>query len=126
MLAPPQGFMDPRMIETVVTTNDATVTTLATISILDNSNVILFAFVTAFRTNGADQAGYNRNAVIFRRAAGIATIQGAVQTALTRESDATWDCTIDVDGGNNARIRVTGAVGHDINWRSRYQVIGVV
>lgn len=105
-------------IETnTVTTNDATVTTLATIAIPDDTVVFIAVEVIGRRTNAADRAGYLRNAVVFREAAGGATLQGAVDTALTRESDANWDATIDVNG-NNARIRVTGRVGHDVNWKS--------
>lgn len=104
-------------------TTDATVTTWATIPIPDDETVLIEARIVAFRTNGADQAAYHKAAVVFRRGAGVATLQGAVQDVMPDvESDATWDATIDVDGGNNARIRVTGAVGKNIRWRTYHTV----
>ena len=84
--------------------------------------MLLTAYVVARRTDAAGRAGYIRQAVIYREAAGVATILSTVDTPLTRESDNQWDCTIDVDGGNNARIRVTGRLGRTINWKSQHFV----
>jgi hypothetical protein len=47
-----------------------------------------------------------------------------VDSSLTRESDATYDCTIAVSG-NNVLVRVTGIAAHNVNWRCRYTVVGV-
>lgn len=110
------------VIPTKVSTTDATTTTLATIPILDDSSVLVDVWIEAFRTNGADQAAYRRRAVVFRRAAGVATLEGTVDSPLTRESSGPWNVTIDVDGGNNARVRVTGQAGNDINWTCQFTV----
>lgn len=108
------------------TTTDATVTTIATIPIPDDTSVIIEAKVVAFRTNGADQAAYKKAALVFRRSAGNATLQGAVQDVMgDLESDAAWDATIDVDGGNNARIRITGAGSKTLSWRCEHTVKAV-
>ena len=109
----------PDGIIKTVSTTDATVTSLAVIPVPDNTVLLLRATIIARRTNAADRAGYVRRAVVFREAAGAATLQGAVDTPLTRESHGPWDATIDVNG-NNVRIRVTGAVGHNVNWKTMY------
>ena len=102
-----------------VTTTDATVTTIATIAIPDNTVVLIKVDVTGRRTDAADRAGYMRNAVVFREAAGAATIQGTIDSPLTRESSAPWDATISVSG-NNAIITVKGAAANTINWKSTH------
>ena len=107
-----------------VATTDATVTTIATIPIPDDSSVLVDVWVEVFRTNSADQGVFRRRAGVFRRAAGAAALEGSVDTPLTRKSvsSPTWEVTIDVDGGNNARVRVTGAVGHNLNWTCQFTV----
>ncbi len=103
------------------TTTDVTVTPLATIAIPDNTVVFIEVEVLARRTNGVGRATYVRRAVVFREAAGIATLEGAVDSPFTRESDAPWDATIVVDGGNNVLIQVNGQGGHTINWEAFYR-----
>lgn len=108
-------------VENSIATTDATVTTVSTIAIPDDTSVKIEVSVVAFQTNGAGQAVYGKVALVFRRSAGVATLQGAVQNLHPDvESDAAWVATIDVDGGNNARVRVTGAAGKDINWKARH------
>ena len=114
-----QGNQGPTFNVGTVTTTDATVTTAATIPIPDNTVVLITAWISARRTDVAARAGYERQALVYREAAGAATLQGTVDTPLTRESVGGWDCTITVSG-NNALIRVTGAGGSNINWRVQY------
>ena len=45
---------------------------------------------------------------------GTVTIN-AVDTELTQEDQAGWDCTLDVSG-SNIRVRVTGAANNTIDW----------
>ena len=108
-------------VENNVSTTDATVTTLVTIPIPDDTVVWIEADVIARRTNAADRAKYKRGALIYREAAGVAVIEGSIWTPLTIESDASWECTITVSG-NNALVRITGAGGHDINWESQHAI----
>lgn len=110
------------VIPAKVSTTDATTTTLATIPIPDDSSALIDVWVEAFRTDGADQGAYRRRAIVFRRAAGVATFQGTVDSPFTRESSVPWNVTIDVDGGNNARVRVTGQAGKSINWTCQFTV----
>lgn len=103
-----------------VTTTDATVTTLHTIAITDETAVLVTVTVLARRTGGVagaagDSATYVRRAKVKRTGGGIAVI-GTVDAPWTDEDQAGWDCTIDVDGGNNARVRVTGAVDNNVTW----------
>jgi hypothetical protein len=77
----------------------------------------------ASKEAGGERAGYLVNALVYRTGAGVATIQGPTQNALTRESNGTMNCDIDVDGGNNARIRVTGIAATTIDWRSRHTTV---
>ena len=107
-------------VEDKVSTTDATETTLATVPVEADSVIILTAFVKGRRTNGADRGGFIRRAVVFRSGAGAATLEGSVNSPFTRFSDSNWDVTIDVDGGNNARIRVTGVAAQNIDWTSKH------
>ncbi len=108
-----------RELENSVTTTDATLTTIATIAIPDDTVVLIEVEVVARRTDAAGRAVYIRRAVIFREAAGGATIQNTVDTTFTRESsgNAPWNATIAVSG-NNALIQVTGQAGKTVNWKA--------
>lgn len=104
-------------------TTDATVTTITTIPIPDDTVVWIEANIVNRRTNAADRAKFKRGALVYREAAGAATIEGSIWTPLTIKSviPSQWDVTISVSG-NNALIQVTGLAGHDINWESRHTV----
>jgi len=114
-------------VGTVVnTTNtvDATVTTIATIPITDDSSMLIRAFIVAFRTDGADQFFYERIAGVFRRAAGAATLQGTVSTPFSRESDGGYNATISVSG-NNAIITIKGKASETNNWKSSHTAVTI-
>lgn len=116
----PQGATGPDLFTCdTVTTTDNTVTTIATIPIPDDTVVFIHAEYVARRTDAADRAGYVREALVFREGGGGATLQGAVATAFTRESDAGWNATIAVTG-NDAILTVEGNAGQTINWRACY------
>jgi hypothetical protein len=108
-------------VQNTVSTTDATDTVIATIAIPDDSMTSIEIEVVGFRTNGTDQATYKYTGLVSRHSAGIAVLTGAVNF-MEIETDGDWDATIDIDGGNNARIRVTGAVGSDVNWKARHVV----
>jgi hypothetical protein len=79
------------------------------------------AYISARRTDAPDRAAYVRRALVYRQG-GSATIEGAVDTDLTRESDTAWDATITVSG-NDARVTVTGTGTEVINWKSKHLLV---
>lgn len=107
-----------------VTTTDATVTTITTIPIPDDTVVLIDVYIVGRRTNAAGRAVYVRRAVVFREAAGAAAIQGSVDSPLTRESSGGYNATIAVSG-NNAIVTVRGLAAHTINWKARHTVDSV-
>lgn len=107
-------------IQNRVTTTDATVTTLETISISASKTYLVESRVLARRTGGTagtadDGAVYIRRAMVTTKG-GTVTIN-AVQDGLTQEDQAGWDCTLDVNAAT-IRVRVTGAVDNNITWHS--------
>lgn len=122
--APAQGVNDPRIVDFRISTSDATPTPIVDREIPGGSAIGIQIFVTA-RENPAgtpNRAFYARLALVYRAPAGVAQMQGGVQAATTRESNANWDCTIDVSG-NNFRVMVTGDLGADINWHCRMEAV---
>ena len=111
------------VIETQATdqTTTATPKDVVTIALANNTVYMLQVWITARRTDAAARAAYIRNACVYREAAGIATIQGTVDTQFTRESPgaALWGATIGVSG-NNVTITVTGATSETVNWTVAY------
>jgi hypothetical protein len=105
--------------QATVTTVDATVTSAVSIPLANNTAYMLEAWIVGRRTDAAGRAVYIRNVAVFREAAGVATLQGAVDTALTRESTAGWNATISVTG-NDVSIDVKGLAGQTINWTVSY------
>ena len=101
-----------------ISTTDNTVTTIATIAIPDDTVVAFNTSALGVRTNGADQAIYVRQALVFRRGGGPAVLQGSVQNVWTNESDPSWEFTVIVSG-NDALVRVRGANGKDVDWIAR-------
>jgi hypothetical protein len=91
---------------------------MATIPISDLTTNLITVYVVGRQISGANRAGYVRQAVIYREGGG-ATLLSTVDTPLTRESNAAWNCTISVSG-NNALVVVTGAAGATIDWRVQY------
>jgi hypothetical protein len=102
------------------TTVDATVTTIYTLSLSDNTAYLVDAFCVARRTDAADRAAYRVTVAAYREAAGSATIQGAETDLHTAESDATWDASFAVSG-NDLLFQVTGAAAKTINWRCGFK-----
>lgn len=112
------GYMYRNGLQNVSTTN-ATVTTLKTVTIPSNTTVLLKATVVARRTGGSagaagDSASYEI-AGTFRENAGTVAQVGTTTVLITHESQAGWDCVFDISG-LTVRVRVTGAVNNNINW----------
>jgi hypothetical protein len=113
------------MFQAQVSTTDATVTTLDSVTIATDSAALIEAKIVGRRTGGTsgtaqDAAVYVRSAR-FRNQAGTLTIQN-LQSDYTSEDQNPWNATLDVNG-TSARIRVTGAANNNIDWTVTYSVI---
>lgn len=94
-------------------TTDATVTSLFTWTIADEAATLVTAEIVALLDSGAETGAWVRRARI-KRDGGTVTV-GTVEDSYTSEETPAWDVTID-NSGSTGRIRVTGEVGHDIQW----------
>jgi len=107
-----------------VATADATVTTVASYTMADETICYFRALITAARgTNVTKGAVYIREVAYRRTGGGIATIVGALSSVLTSETDATMDATIDTDGASTVRVRVTGLAATAFTWSCNLEVI---
>lgn len=106
-----------------VTTTDATPTTALTIPITDETVTrITVRIITRDQAGtSAQRAFYTVEALVYREAAGNATIQGAANQITVIESTAGMDGTITVSGAN-ALVTVTGIAATDLNWHVAAEV----
>jgi microcystin-dependent protein len=114
------GTISTSIYQNSVSTTDATQTTLHTIAVPASQCLFIRAFVVGRRTGGVagtaeDCAAYEVKA-LYKNVAGTATLVGSVFTHLTVESQAGWDCTFTVSGGN-VLVRVTGATDNNVSWQ---------
>ena len=116
---------DTQIKVATVSTTDATVTTIHTEALADESAYLIVANVVGKKDDSTDRATYIRRILVYRDGGGVATVQGAVDNELTVESNASWDCTITVDGGNNAIVTVTGVAATNITWNARIHILSV-
>jgi len=107
-------------LEGVAQTTDATPATLLNFTLAEGKAYLVEARIVG-KQGDTNRGAYIRRALVYRPTGGSATLQGSVQDALTVESEASWDCTIDVNG-NDARIRVTGAAV-TIDWMGKMNVV---
>lgn len=107
---------DANGTENNTTTTDATLTTIATLSVDLNTVVLLSVFITGRRTDTSGFAAFYMRALV-RRLAGGAILEGKVHTPFNRVSEKAYKATIEVSG-NDALIRVQGKAGHTIGWAS--------
>lgn len=114
--------LSPHTVRGTVQTTDATVTTLVSYTMADNTTAIFEARVTADQNAGATSSGFIRQSVYKRTGAGIATIVGAAVLTLTAEDNAATDCIIDTDGANTVRVRITGIAATTMDWMGRLTV----
>ena len=101
-----------------VETTAATPAQVVTATQPDDTAMIAEATIIGRDEAGTHRCAYKRRALVHRDGGGGATIEGAVQDALTIETDAGLDATIDVNA-NDVRITVTGLAGTDIDWAAR-------
>lgn len=110
-----------------VATTTAATTTLATIAVPADSELLLKAVITGRRSGGS--AGSDGDAAVYERTARFKNVGGVVtrhnlQTDYTSEDQGSWDGTLDFSG-TNARVRVAGALNNNIDWTVTYQVMTV-
>lgn len=112
------------VLQAAVSTSNATVTTLQSLSFPADCTALVEVFVTAERLSGTggatgDSAAYKRTLRV-KSIAGALTIKD-LQSDYTSEDQAGWNCTIDVSG-SNARVRVTGAANNTVKWHTTTKV----
>jgi hypothetical protein len=98
-----------------VQTTDANQTTIDFITLLDENTYHVDAWVVGVKSDGTDRASYHISGTVYRTGAGVATIQGAVTSQHTVESNAAWDATFTVNG-SDLRVSVTGVGANTIEW----------
>jgi len=106
-----------------VSTTDATVTTIATISTSTGNVILVESTLVGARTGGAagasgDSATYKRLSK-FVNDAGVLTDDGDTDVH-TNEDQAGWDITLAVSG-TDILIQVTGAINNNIDWAATYR-----
>lgn len=110
------------MKQAQVTTTNATVTSLATLAIPDNSAVLLEARIIGRRTGGL--AGTSGDAAVYVRTARFKNVGGVVtrldlQTDYTSEDQTSWNGTL-VVSGTSAVVQVKGALDNTVDWTVTY------
>lgn len=96
-------------------TTDATVATAYTEAPTDGEACAVRAVVTARKVGGSQASRYVLEALV-RRSGATTTLIGSVSRVVEIEDDAAWHADIDVDGGTDFRVRVTGAAATTIDW----------
>lgn len=95
-----------------VSTTDATVTDIYTWSIQDDAATVADVIVTASDDTASAVDGW-KGTIMYRRAAGTVTIDGA--SNVTQLGASAWAVTID-NSTSTGRVRVTGAAATNIRW----------
>ncbi len=106
-----------------VQTADDTVTTVVSFLMLDETLCAFDVVVTAaLQTNVTDGGRWKRSVVYRRTSAGVPTIVGTLESGTDQEVSAGLDVTIDDDGVDTVRVRVTGIAATDFNWTAELRV----
>lgn len=106
-----------------VRTTDGEMTTVASLTIPEDSVVFISARLVAIRTDETQGAAYTRFAT-FRNSSGTVTQVGSTTTVVNQEDDSTWDVQFLVSGTDVA-LQVRGNPGKIINWRGDIQSLRV-
>lgn len=106
-----------------VTTTDATVTTLMSITLNASKTTLIEARVVGRRTGGAAGTAEDGIGVIVRGAykmvggAATALTNGTPTTDFETDDQAAWTATLDTSGAT-VRVRVTGAANNNVTWHA--------
>lgn len=120
-MSSPASNDDPtvRFYQNRVVTDDATPTTLHTVTIPANTIVVLESRIVARRTGGtagtADDGAYYRRVGTYQNIGGVATIIDSIELNPTVESQASWNATY-TPSGADVLIQVTGALDNIVTW----------
>lgn len=107
----------------VLMTTDATVTTLDTFALEDETAYHIHSTIIGVESGSGNRAGYEIIGIFYRDGGG-ATQQGSTDARLTIESDANWACVFDTNS-NDVRIRVTGVAATNISWRASTRILSL-
>lgn len=107
-----------------VTTTDATITAVLTITPADNQVTHVKVRVVGRKSDGLKGAAYEL-AATFRRAGATTTQIGATSTPTTHEDDATWPGATAAASAANIVVSVQGITGETINWKARAMTVAV-
>lgn len=112
----------------VITTTDATVTTIWSDTLPPNAVADLWVAVVGLTADGTGAAAYRRRGVFQRVGSGaLAALGGTADIIGTdRETDPTWDVAFALDAAapDTIFLTVTGAVGATVTWRAN--ITGIV
>ena len=109
-------------VESSVTTTNATVTTIETVSVATSTTVVCIeVIIGAVRTDVTSEGAYYKISGAFLNNAGTVT-QIDTTVKVEFESDATWDADFSISG-TNVLVRVTGAAAKTINWDAKTSTI---
>ena len=112
----------------VITTTDATVTSIWSDTLPPNAVVDLWVVAVGLTADGTGAAAYRRRGVFQRvGSAAVVTVGGAADIIGTdRETDPTWDVAFALDAGapDTIFLTVKGAVGATVTWRAN--ITGIV
>lgn len=120
-----QGEADYRIDQGVVTTNDASFTTIKTVSIPTDSMVLVESKVLGRKTGGSgsgntgDGSAYVRIARL-KNIGGTVTL-GDVEASYTDEDIKAFNIRYEVSG-TNVNIQVRGSANNNVNWEGTFKV----
>ena len=106
----------------LVSTTDATITTIDTVPIPTNEVLMIKAKVVAKKDDFAMKGGAELIGV-YANNAGTVTLQGFVNN-VHMQIQATWTITL-VISGTNVLVRVKGAAATNISWKCNRTSVGV-
>lgn len=102
-----------------VQTTDATVTTLASVSLAELESVTLKGTISAAQSDHTNMVGGDFMISARRASGGNVTLVGSVVTNVNSSSAATFTCDVDT-GTQTVRVRVTGVAATTYNWGCSY------
>ncbi len=107
-----------------VQTTDDTVTTVVSFAMVDETVCAFDVVVTACLQGAATDGGRWKRSVVYRRtSAGVPLIVGTLETGTDQEVSAGLDVTVDDDGVDTVRVRVTGLPSvSNMNWTAELRV----
>jgi hypothetical protein len=106
---------NPIRTSATVTTSDATVTTIMSLTTVTDSVEFLEFVIKGMVVGGSDVAAYIRRATI-KNVAGVASVAN-FSSEYTYEDVPAWNCSVAVSGAT-VEIQVTGAAATNISWKA--------